>query len=120
MVATWRDSWFEEGTRVLYVVPRSNIDTVLPLDIRPQPVEMERVFVGRTEVITKRTIDEVKAAILRNDRAALQKYGRFFTPIVERIRADASVYDSAVIDERLPFIYGSWPWSRVAACPQTP
>jgi hypothetical protein len=119
MVATWRDSWFEEGTRVLYVVPRSNIDTVLPLDIRPQPAELARVFVGRTELVTKRTIDDVKAAILRNDRPALHKYGRFFMPIVERVRGLSSVYDLGVIDEQLPMIYGSWPWAR-AACPQTP
>jgi hypothetical protein len=119
MVATWRDSWFEEGTRVLYLVPRSNIDTVLPLDIRPQPVELARVFVGRTELVTKRTIDDVKAAILRNDRPALHKYGRFFMPFVERVRADASFYDLAVIDDQLPSIYGSWPWAR-SACPPTP
>jgi hypothetical protein len=117
MVATWRDSWFEEGTRVFSVVPRSTIDAVLPLDVRPQPAELARVFVGRTELVTKRTIDAVKAAILRNDRPSLQKYGRFFMPIVDRVRADAAAYDLSVIDEQLPSIYGSWPWSR-SACPQ--
>jgi len=119
MVATWRDSWFEEGTRVFSVVPRSTIDAVLPLDIRPQPAETARVFVGRTEIVTRRTIDDVKAAILRNDRPSLRKYGRFFMPIVDRVRADASANDLGVIDEQLPSIYGSWPWSS-SACPQTP
>ena len=33
MVETWRDSWFEEGTRLFYIVPQASIDGVLPLDI---------------------------------------------------------------------------------------
>jgi hypothetical protein len=119
MVATWRDSWFEEGTRLLYVVPRANIDTVLPLDIRPRPVETTRVFVGRMELMTTRTLDDVKGAILRNDRPALYKYGRFFTPIVNRIRAQAAFDELGVIQQQLPSIYGSWPWTRMA-CPQSP
>ena len=36
MVQTWRDSWFEEqGLRVLYLLPRSWTDQVLPLSIVP-------------------------------------------------------------------------------------
>ena len=33
MVATWRDSWFEEGTRVFYVLAPQDVDAVLPLRI---------------------------------------------------------------------------------------
>src|SRR5206468_8498157 len=35
MVETWRDSWLEEGTRVLYIVPRRIVDAVLPLEVNP-------------------------------------------------------------------------------------
>jgi len=52
MVDTWRDSWFEEGTRVFYILPRSAVDSILPLSISPQPAKIERTFVGRIEVIT--------------------------------------------------------------------
>ena len=31
MVETWRDSWFEDGMRVIYILPRSRVDAVLPL-----------------------------------------------------------------------------------------
>src|SRR5262249_23299695 len=31
MVKTWRDSWFEEGLRVFYIVPRRATDAILPL-----------------------------------------------------------------------------------------
>src|SRR5207253_2593318 len=45
MVATWRDSWFEEGTRVFYIVPPRSVDAKLPLRIDPKPVQIARAFV---------------------------------------------------------------------------
>lgn len=52
MLDTWRDSWFEEGTRVFYIVPRTTIDSVLPLEIAPAPSTTARVFVGRVELMS--------------------------------------------------------------------
>ena len=53
MVATWRDVWFAEtGTRVLAILPRAWVDSVLPLTITPQPEKLTRVFVARFEVFT--------------------------------------------------------------------
>ena len=73
MVDTWRDSWFEEGLRLFYIVPRPAVDEILPLEINPAPATLVRVFVGRIELITPSLIDEVKAAVLRRDRAVLVK-----------------------------------------------
>lgn len=44
MVETWRDSWFEEGTRVFYILSRRAVDSILPLSISPQPAKIERTF----------------------------------------------------------------------------
>ncbi len=53
MVKTWDDSWFgEPGTRVLYLLPQKWCDAVLPLKLTPAPNHLERVFVGRAELIT--------------------------------------------------------------------
>lgn len=53
MIQTWADSWFDEdGTRVLYLVPRAFTDSVLPLKLTPEPREVARVFVGRAELLT--------------------------------------------------------------------
>ncbi|HYT49767.1 MAG TPA: hypothetical protein VEL78_05205, partial [Pyrinomonadaceae bacterium] len=52
MIKTWRNSWFEEGMRVFYILPRKTIDEVLPISIEPKPTQLVRVLVGRTEVIT--------------------------------------------------------------------
>ena len=52
MVNTWKDQWFEEeGTRVLYLLPRYWTDQSLPLEISPRPNNVARVMVGRAEVI---------------------------------------------------------------------
>ena len=82
MVQTWRDSWFEEGSRLLYIVPRKFIDTVLPLTIKPAPLEMTRVFVGRLELVTSATQEAVARAFAERDQPTLDKYGRFLEPIL--------------------------------------
>jgi hypothetical protein len=106
MVDTWRDSWFEEGTRLLYIVPRATVDAMLPLDIKPRPTETARVFVGRLELITPATTAEVKRALETRDRSALLKYGRFLLPIAQRIVADPAAGLNAKGLEQ--FIYGTF------------
>lgn len=93
MVATWKDSWFEEGLRVLYILPRQKTDEVLPLTISPKPTELVRVLVGRAEVITPELEADVLAAVAKlgaeefaeRDAAqkTLAKHGRFARPILE-------------------------------------
>lgn len=53
LVATWRESYFErDGLRVFWIVPRAFTDAVLPIAITPKPDQLERVLVGRSEVLT--------------------------------------------------------------------
>ena len=81
MVETWRDSWFEEGTRVFYMLPQRAVDQILPLNIKPAPVHTVRSFVGRMEVIT---------ADMLKDPLALQKYGRFLGSRLPQGLADST------------------------------
>ena len=83
MVATWKDSWFEEGSRLIYIVPREFVDSVLPLTISPTPEQVVRVFVGRLEIVTPATAKAVNTAVAANDEKTLNKYGRFLEPILE-------------------------------------
>jgi hypothetical protein len=83
MLETWRDSWFEEGSRLFYIVPRAFVDSVLPLSVHPAPGQLTRVFVGRIELVTPATEETVEAALLSSDHETLQKYNRFLEPIVE-------------------------------------
>ena len=41
MLETWRDSWFEDGTRIFYIVPRTSVDAILPLTITPAPTDIK-------------------------------------------------------------------------------
>ncbi|HKS07213.1 MAG TPA: hypothetical protein VJR92_12970 [Gemmatimonadaceae bacterium] len=98
MVDTWRDTWFEEGTRVFYVFPRSSVDATLPLTITPAPARVARVFVGRMDVITPAMVREVDAAIRSGNEVALAKYGRLLGPITDRLMesADAATRERVV------------------------
>ncbi len=83
MVRTWRQSWFEEGSRLLYIVPARFVDTVLPLAINPAPSQRVRVFVGRLELVTPATRRAVETAFATHDGATLKMYGRFLEPILQ-------------------------------------
>jgi hypothetical protein len=85
MIATWRDSWFEEGMRVFYLVPRNRVDAVLPIRIDPAPGALERVFVGRVEVLSPAMRQAIQTALAGGDTATLTKYGRFLRPFCDQI-----------------------------------
>jgi len=85
MVETWRDSWFEEGSRVFYILPLSAVDSILPLEVEPRPEQTVRVFVGRIEVLTPAVKETITTAIAKQDVMTLQKYGRFLEPITREM-----------------------------------
>ena len=87
MLETWNDSWFEEGTRLLYIVPGTFVERVVPLTIKPAPVRTTRVFVGRMEIVTPATEEAIQTAFGTGDRATLAKYGRFLAPILQTMIA---------------------------------
>jgi hypothetical protein len=77
MLETWRDSWFEPGTRIIYIDPRGTVDAILPMRISPAPQKIERVFVGRVEVLSLATETAIRTAMEAGDAAAMEKLGRF-------------------------------------------
>ncbi|HXB71348.1 MAG TPA: hypothetical protein VNY05_24140 [Candidatus Acidoferrales bacterium] len=85
MIETWRDSWFEEGMRVFYLVPRANVDAMLPLKINPAPATTERVFVGRVELLSPHLRQTIRMALAANDIPALAKCGRFLEPFLNQL-----------------------------------
>ncbi len=85
MVKTWHDSWFEEGLRVFYIVPRRTTDAVLPIRIDPQPMEITRVFVGRMELITPEMEKSIEKDIDSGKDAS--RLGRFAEAGLHRLLA---------------------------------
>ncbi|HEX3143315.1 MAG TPA: HEAT repeat domain-containing protein [Pyrinomonadaceae bacterium] len=100
MIKTWRNSWFEAGMRVFYILPRPATDAVLPITIDPRPDELVRVLVGRTEVITPEMekpvreqaslLSDPSPAVRSAAAASIKKYGRFSEPILKRMLDDES------------------------------
>ncbi|MCA9138907.1 MAG: hypothetical protein KDB00_19180 [Planctomycetales bacterium] len=73
MIKTWQHSWFtEQGTRVLYMVPGPTTDELLPLQISPSPHETVRVLVGRMEIMSPQTEQEMMEAVARSSQHRTQ------------------------------------------------
>jgi hypothetical protein len=100
MLNTWRDSWFEEGLRVFYVLPRQSVDAILPITIDPRPSELARVLVGRAELITPEMerdvaeqlakLDDPAAGVRQAARKEIDKYGRFANTILGQVSRHAT------------------------------
>lgn len=95
MLNTWRDSWFEEGLRIFYLMPPNTTDRVLPISIEPKPANLVRVLVGRAEILTPEMEKNVIAQIARlrdpspgiraSARHQIFKYGRFLEPLLMEV-----------------------------------
>ena len=110
MVETWRDSWFEDGARLFYVLPQATVDSFLPLDIDPKPASVKRVFVGRMEIVTPEIETEVANAIRSKNQGVLRKYGRFLEPISQMVQARlAPRADQKRIDEAMKMAFSVVP-----------
>ena len=90
MLETWHDSWFEEGSRLFYILPARFLDGILPLSINPIPAQTVRVFVGRLEILSPATEGAVENAVLTRDNVMLNNYRRFLEPILQSILAKES------------------------------
>lgn len=111
MLNTWRDSWFEEGLRVFYIMPRKSTDTVLPIDIDPQPAGLVRVLMGRTEMVTPemerrvtaqlKTLDDPSVSVRETALKEINRYGRFSESILTQILSHTSDPEIKIEVERL-------------------
>lgn len=100
MLNTWRDSWFEEGLRLFYILPRADTDRILPLTIEPQPAAVVRVLVGRSELITPdmesnvtsqlQKLNDPSVAVRDRARKEINRYGRFIESILAQISSHST------------------------------
>ena len=90
MIETWRDSWFEEGMRVFYLVPRNLVDRELPLSIQPAPSKIARVFVGREEILSPYMRDRLQTALSTGNTQTLDQFGRFLAPFMQQAKVAAA------------------------------
>ena len=89
MLQTWWPGYFETpGLRVFWIVPRSQIDEILPLKVTPEPQAIERVIVGRAEILKpsfeKELVKEFAAA--SDKRPNRWRSDRFYPAYASRVR----------------------------------
>jgi hypothetical protein len=106
MIETWRQTWFEEGSRLFYIVPTGFLSRILPLTIHPAPSQTVRVFVGRLELVTPATTQALEKILATHDIAGLQKYNRFLEPILDEMKA-ANPAQTQQIENNLDLTYRS-------------
>jgi hypothetical protein len=90
MIETWRDSWFEEGMRVFYLVPQTLVNRELPLAIQPAPAKIARVFVGREEILSPYMRDRLTTALSTGNTPTLDRFGRFLAPFMQQVKVAAA------------------------------
>jgi len=85
------------------------VDQILPLTIEPAPAKIERVFVGRMELLTPATQKAIETAAAAHDQATLAKYGRFLAPMIEAIlRKGPKLRQARDLGETLIDTYNSY------------
>jgi hypothetical protein len=65
--------------------------------------------------MTSRRFGDLKTAVLKGARAMIRKYGRFFNPIVERVRDSLAPADRETFNDRLSMAYG-FVWTPKPGC----
>lgn len=89
MVQTWQRSYFlTPGVRILYLLPQSHTERIIPLKVTPAPDRMLRTMVIRVELTTPALEQQIDAALKRlaapatHDAARLEllAHGRFAEP----------------------------------------
>jgi hypothetical protein len=83
MLKTWEKSYFEhEGLKVFWIVPRQFTEEILPIKFDPNPDDVNRVLIGRSEILTP----EFEQELFYMDSATfISKYkdDRFFLAYTE-------------------------------------
>jgi hypothetical protein len=88
MINTWEHGYLKvPGLRLLYILPRQEVDQVLPLSMQPAPQNLERVFVGRIELLLDTQENEILNRVLAQKHFFnISSLGRFAEPILRRVR----------------------------------
>ncbi len=98
MMATWQDSWFEEGMRVIYILPQTAVDAVLPLTVQPAPAQITRAFVGRIEMLSPAVRHDMLLAVAAGDIAGGEQFGRFLDPFAAQLKLSGGLVAQASAD----------------------
>ncbi|HKP95669.1 MAG TPA: hypothetical protein VJ385_07920 [Fibrobacteria bacterium] len=79
LLNTWYNGYFiEAGLKAFWIVPRAQVDRILPLEIAPMPDKLVRVIVGRSEILTREFEQELYRARDRDSVEAKYKADKYY------------------------------------------
>lgn len=102
MLDTWENGYLKTpGLRLLYILPRAEVDQILPITMSPAPEKLERVFVARIEILLDtEEISTLNSIREQKENFDIQTLGRFAEPKLRRVK------ELAKGDERVPDPFG--------------
>ena len=87
LLNTWSDGYFlSEGFKVFWIVPRKMTDEILPLSISPQPDVLERVLVGKSEILTPEFEQTLLTYYKANGNLDQWKSDRYHLAYMQRVQ----------------------------------
>jgi hypothetical protein len=88
MVDTWEHGYFKTpGLRILYVLSGNEVEEILPIRVTPKPDRLNRVFIGRIEILLDTVEQSVLYQILQQGiQYDVSQLGRMAQPILLRIQ----------------------------------
>lgn len=87
MLRTWWHSYFSQpGLRAFWVVPRDFTDEILPLEMTPKPARIERVLLGRSELLTPEFEAELAIEFAKPDGENRFQTDRYHRAYQERVK----------------------------------
>ena len=102
MVDTWEHGYLKTpGLRLLYILPRKEVDHILPLSISPAPDALERAFVGRIEImLDTEELTVLSDILVKQNSYDVKSLGRFAESKLRRV---LEVYtDREIASHRIP------------------
>lgn len=87
MVNTWENGYLKvPGLRLLYILPNSEVDQILPLKITPAPEKLVRTFIGRIEILLDDQEQQLLSEVIQKKASfEISSLGRFAEPILRRL-----------------------------------
>jgi len=81
MLRTWWTSYFgRDGIRAFWVVPRNFTDKVLPIRLDPAPENLQRVLLGRSEILTPKFESGLVEAFEKVAKQAIEQKRKPYNP----------------------------------------
>ncbi len=87
LLNTWEQSYLKNaGLRVLYILNREEVESILPMNLTPAPRELKRVFVGRVDILTQKEETVLLNRVLEErNKFNPESLGRLAHPIANRL-----------------------------------